>query len=117
MSCIAIAKCCNPIWQIIIPANDLFINDSIVIPLGVDNGFVPFVGNGFSPVQVIVTVRRLTGNLLIWADVIQASLTPNGFQYELNGITDTGDYILDYMLIGNNANVPFAHGSNNLPLN
>src|ERR1700677_3294401 len=51
------------------------------------------------PAQVLVTVRKLTGGLNLFATVRDDSVTTGGFTVDLSAATDAATYKLDYLAI------------------
>ena len=51
------------------------------------------------PAQVLVTVRKLTGGLNLFAVVRGDSITAAGFTVDLSAATDAATYQLDYLVI------------------
>lgn len=68
-----------------------------VIANGVATGNVVFAPPlAAAPTAVVVTVERATGALNLYATLTN-SPGVGGFTYELNGVTDTADYVLHWM--------------------
>jgi hypothetical protein len=51
------------------------------------------------PAQVLVTVRKATGGLNLFATVRGDSITTDGFTADLSAATDTANYSLDYLVV------------------
>jgi hypothetical protein len=51
------------------------------------------------PAQVLVTVRKVTGGLNLFATVRSDSITTDGFTADLSAATDAATYHLDYLAI------------------
>jgi hypothetical protein len=51
------------------------------------------------PAQVLVTMRKATGGLNLFATVRSDSITTGGFIADLSGITDAATYQLDYLVV------------------
>ncbi len=68
---------------------------TITIPNGANSGTVTGLGLPWTPTKVEAHVRKITGTLDLFANVVGAP-TADGFSYTLNGVTDTADYKLDY---------------------
>jgi hypothetical protein len=64
-----------------------------------DSVTVSGLGLASAPGQVLVTVRKLTGGLNLFATVRSDSITTDGFTADLSGATDAGTYQLDYLAI------------------
>jgi hypothetical protein len=69
------------------------------IASGVDHVTVTGLGLASTPGQVLVTVRKLTGGLNLFATVRDDSVTAGGFTVDLSAATDAGTYKLDYLVI------------------
>lgn len=52
-----------------------------------------------APAQVLVTMRKLTGGLNLFATVRDDSITTDGFTLDLSGTTDAATYKVDYLVI------------------
>lgn len=72
---------------------------SRVIPTTVDHDTISGLALPFTPAQALLNVRRQTGLQLLAASPRTPTLTPAGFTYDLSGVTDQGDYVLDYLLL------------------
>jgi hypothetical protein len=66
---------------------------------GVDSVAVTGLGLPSVPAQVLVTVRKLTGGLNLFATVRDDSVTTGGFTVDLSAATDAGTYKLDYLVV------------------
>ena len=66
---------------------------------GVDSVTVSGLGLSAAPGQVLVTVRKLTGGLNLFATVRDDSITSGGFTVDLSGATDAATYKLDYLVV------------------
>jgi len=69
------------------------------IASGVDSVTVSGLGLAAAPGQVLVTVRKLTGGLNLFATVRDDSITTGGFTVDLSAATDAATYKLDYLAI------------------
>jgi len=69
------------------------------IASGVDSVTVSGLGLATTPSQVLVTVRKLTGGLNLFATVRDDSITTGGFTVDLSAATDAATYKLDYLAI------------------
>ena len=69
------------------------------IASGVDTVTVSGLGVASVPAQVLVTVRKLTGGLNLFATVRSDSITTGGFTVDLSAATDAATYQLDYLAI------------------
>jgi hypothetical protein len=66
---------------------------------GVDCAAVTGLGLASVPAQVLVTVRKVTGGLNLFATVRDDSITTGGFTVDLSAGTDAATYKLDYLVI------------------
>ena len=69
------------------------------IASGVDTVTVSGLGLAAVPGQVLVTMRKLTGGLNLFATVRGDSITAGGFTVDLSAATDAATYHLDYLAI------------------
>jgi hypothetical protein len=69
------------------------------IASGADSVTVSGLGLGSAPAQVLVTVRKLTGGLNLFATVRSDSITTGGFTADLSAATDAATYQLDYLVV------------------
>ena len=69
------------------------------IASGVDSIAVTGLGLPSVPAQVLLTVRKLTGGLNLFATVRDDSITTGGFTADLSAATDAATYKLDYLAI------------------
>lgn len=69
------------------------------IASGVDTVTVSGLGLASVPGQVLVTVRKLTGGLNLFATVRSDSITTGGFTVDLSAATDATTYKLDYLVV------------------
>jgi hypothetical protein len=69
------------------------------IASGADSVTVSGLGLASVPAQVLVTVRKATGGLNLFATVRGDSITAGGFTADLSGVTDATTYQLDYLAI------------------
>jgi hypothetical protein len=69
------------------------------IASGVNSVAVMGLGLASIPAQVLVTVRKLTGGLNLFAIVRDDSLTTAGFTVDLSAATDATTYKLDFLVI------------------
>ncbi|HEV3270654.1 MAG TPA: hypothetical protein VGZ93_00565 [Candidatus Methylacidiphilales bacterium] len=76
-----------------------YVGGTQAIASGADSVTVSGLGLGSAPVQVLVTVRKATGGLNLFATVRGDSITAGGFTADLSGVTDAGTYQLDYLAI------------------
>jgi hypothetical protein len=76
-----------------------FYSRSLPLGNGVTGGVVSGLGLSFGPVRAIATVSRPAGGLILIATVDPASITTDGFTFQLSGMTDSANYVLDYILI------------------
>ena len=69
------------------------------ITAGADSVAVTGLGLGSAPAQVLVTVRKATGGLNLFASVRGDSITAEGFTADLSAVTDATTYALDWLVI------------------
>jgi hypothetical protein len=69
------------------------------IASGVDTVTISALGLAAIPAQVLVTVRKATGGLNLFATVRGDSITADGFTADLSAATDAASYQLDYLAI------------------
>ncbi len=69
------------------------------IASGADSVTVTGLGLVSAPAQVLVTMRKVTGGLNLFATVRADSITTNGFTADLSGVTDAATYHLDWLVI------------------
>ena len=72
---------------------------TVAIGSGVNSITVTGLGLATVPGQVLVTVRKLTGGLNLFATVRDDSITMGGFTADLSAATDAGTYKLDYLVV------------------
>jgi hypothetical protein len=66
---------------------------------GVNSVAVTGLGLASVPAQILVTVRKLTGGLNLFATVRDDSITTGGFTVDLSAATNAGTYKLDYLVV------------------
>jgi len=71
----------------------------VSIGSGVNAVTVSGLGLSSTPAQVLVTVRKATGGLNLFATVRDDSITTGGFTVDLSAATDATTYKLDYLVI------------------
>jgi hypothetical protein len=64
-----------------------------------DSVAVTGLGLASVPAQVLVTVRKATGGLNLFATVRGDSITTDGFTADLSAATDAATYSLDYLVV------------------
>lgn len=69
------------------------------IAAGADSVTVSGLALASVPGQVLVTVRKATGGLNLFATVRGDSVTTDGFTADLSGVTDAATYHLDWLVI------------------
>ncbi|MCE0484361.1 MAG: hypothetical protein LV479_09010 [Methylacidiphilales bacterium] len=69
------------------------------IGAGADSVAVTGLGLPSVPAQVLVTVRKVTGGLNLFATVRDDSITTDGFTVDLSAATNAATYKLDYLVI------------------
>jgi len=81
---------------VLLPEDDEMKSASIAIPAGVDH----FTAEGLAfpaiPVRILPHVRIPASGDNIEAHVVDGSVTADGFDIQLSGVTPDGDYILDF---------------------
>ncbi len=66
---------------------------------GVDSGAVVFGSAlSYTPTAINLTVTNPSGGLNIFATVVAGSLTAAGFSFTLSGLTDSDEYVLNYIV-------------------
>ncbi len=69
------------------------------IASGAENVTVSGLALPSLPAQVLVTMRKATGGLNLFATVRNDSITTGGFTVDLSAATDAATYQLDYLVI------------------
>ena len=69
------------------------------IAVGVNAVTVTGLGLAAAPGQVLVTVRKVSGGLNLFATVRDDSITTDGFTVDLSAATDGATYKLDYLAV------------------
>lgn len=87
------------IAAVITPPEDDEMTASTPIPNGVDNFSVTGLALPAIPARVLPHVRIESGALAIHANVVSGTITTDGFQVQLSGVTDSANYILDYSYV------------------
>lgn len=77
----------------------LKLRGSVAIASGADSVGVTGAGFASAPAQVLVTVRKATGGLNLFASVRGDSITSGGFTADLSAATDSGSYVLDWLVV------------------
>lgn len=72
---------------------------SLALGNGVSSGSVTGLGLSFTPTKAFLQILRPAGTLNIFALVNSGTLTSDGFDFELSAMTDSTDYVLDYLLL------------------
>jgi len=72
---------------------------TLAIASGVDSVAVTGLGLPSVPAQVLVTIRKATGGLNLFATVRSDSITTAGFTVDLSAATDATTYKLDYLVV------------------
>ena len=90
---------------------------TVAIGNGLENGSVTGLGLSFTPGRVLLTINKPVGGLDIWADLV-GDPTTDGFDYILNGETDSGDYQLYYVIfpVLPNTTTPITFTVNGVPM-
>ncbi len=94
------------IWNRVASDDDLAVSPSpnntdgeFAIPNGVDTVLVTGLGLSAVPRRVIASVRKPASGLNIQGAIVTATVTTDGFRFDLTGITDASTYKVDYYLI------------------
>ena len=66
---------------------------------GVSSVAVTGLGLASAPAQVLVTVRKVSGGLNLFATVRGDTVTSGGFTADLSAMTDAATYQLDYLVV------------------
>ena len=66
---------------------------------GADIGAITLLGMSSTPRRAFAWVRKPVGGLDIWANIVDGTLSYDGFQFTLSGQTDSASYLLDYMIL------------------
>ena len=69
------------------------------IAAAADSITITGLGLAAAPAQVLVTVRKQTGGLNLFATVRSDSITAAGFTADLSAATDSANYKLDFLVI------------------
>lgn len=69
------------------------------IAAGADSVAVTGLGLASVPAQVLVTVRKASGGLNLFASVRGDSITADGFTADLSAAADAATYSLDYLVV------------------
>jgi hypothetical protein len=72
---------------------------TLALAASADNATVSGLALPSVPAQVLVTVRKLTGGLNLFATVRDDSISTGGFTVDLSAATDAATYKLDYLVI------------------
>ena len=72
---------------------------TVAIAAGADTVMVTGLGLSSIPAKVLVTVRKATGGLNLFATVRGDSITTAGFTVDLSAATDAATYHLDYLVV------------------
>lgn len=67
---------------------------------GISSGSVVGLELGFVPIRAFLQVESPSGGYIMFAVAIRDSYTFESFDFELSGITDSDQYKLHYLLIG-----------------
>jgi hypothetical protein len=77
----------------------LKLRGSLAIAAGADSVTVTGADFASVPAQVLVTVRKATGGLNLFASVRGDSITTAGFTADLSAATDSASYVLDWLVV------------------
>ena len=72
---------------------------SLLLGAGVNSGTVTGLGLANAPSQVLVSMRKVTGGLNLFAIVRDDTITTDGFSFDLSSATDAATYKLDYLVM------------------
>ena len=75
------------------------IRGTVAIASGADSVTVSGLSLATAPGQVLVTMRKATGGLNLFATVRDDSITTGGFTVDLSAATDAATYKLDYLVV------------------
>lgn len=75
------------------------VTGTLILGSGVEGGQVTGLALDAPPSRVILTVRKPVDGLNIFASVIDGSLTDDTFDFSLSAQTDSGLYLLDYLVV------------------
>lgn len=76
------------------------ISGSFSISNGVDHESITGLGLSFTPSRVLgLSISRPSGGLNLRANDVSGTLTADGFDFELDGVTDSTDYVLNYLIL------------------
>lgn len=79
---------------------DRWYDGSVDLGNAVNSGAVVGLALDFIPTKVYLTVEMPSGGVVLTPSPIRDSLSVNGFQFKLSGLTDSIFYRLHYLLIG-----------------
>jgi hypothetical protein len=73
---------------------------TFAIPDGADGGSVTdmAVESGLSLRRVFAKVRKPAGGLNMFANIVDGTITSDGFDFNLSGAADNANYVLDYLM-------------------
>lgn len=77
---------------------DISMNGQFAIPNGADQVIVTGLALPAVPRRVIAGVRKASGGANLFSSLVDGSVTADGFTVDLDGQTDSADYILDYVI-------------------
>ena len=72
---------------------------SLALGNGVSSGSVTGLGLSFTPQRAFLQIRRPAGALAIFGLVNSGTLTTDGFDFELSAMTDSVNYVLDFIVL------------------
>ena len=81
------------------PADDDMRSGTFDITNGAEGGTVTGLVLPAIPVRILVSVRKPTDGLNLFAAIVDGSESTDGFEFTLNGAADSANYKLDYLLI------------------
>jgi hypothetical protein len=82
----------------VLPSSTSSFSGSLALSDGVDSGSVTGLGLSFTPSRVSLSISRPSGSLMIFACDDAGTLSSDGFDFALSGLTDSSSYVLNYTL-------------------
>lgn len=71
---------------------------SFAIGNGVNSGSVTGLSTSFTPTKAICTIRAPSGSIVMFAEAVDATISTAGFDFVTSAVTDSANYVLDYIL-------------------
>lgn len=89
-----------------------YYDDELALGNAVSSGTVTGLALPWVPVRVVAAVRVPAGGLKLVANVVDATLSADGFQFVLSAATDSANYKLDFLILQTRTGVlPLGPGS------